>query len=80
MYIENSLLTVNTGMHNHSRLPLSVQLDGLYVVAIFFPSVVGENCATDFICLAATPPGVHGGTWIFAIAAKFLEFEQFSRS
>ena len=45
-------------MYNHSRFPLSVQLDGLYIVAIFLSSVVGENCATDFICMAATPLGV----------------------
>ena len=76
----NSLLTVNIDMHNHSRFPLSVQLDGLYVVAIFLPSVVGENCSTDFICLAATPVGVHdgcssekpcAGTWLFTTAATF---------
>ena len=58
-------------MHNHSRFLLSVQLDGLYVVAIFLPSVVGETCATDFIYLAATSLGVHGGTWLFATAATF---------
>ena len=55
-------------MHNHSRFPLSVQLDDLYVVVIFLPSVVGEHCATDLICLAL---GVRGGTWLFAIAATF---------
>ena len=59
-------------MHNHSRFPLLVQLDGLYVfVAVFLPSVGGEHCATDFMCLAATPLGVHGGTGLFATAATF---------
>ena len=69
--LKNSLLTVNTDMYNHSRFPLSVQLGGLYVVAIFLPSVVEENVATDFICLAATPLGVHGSFSLFATAATF---------
>ena len=58
-------------MHNHSRFPLSVQLDGLYVVAIFLLCVVGANCATGFLCLVATPLGVHDGIWLFGNAATF---------
>ena len=53
-------------------MSLSIQLDGLFGVAIILPSALAENYAAEVICLAATPLCC---TRCFDAAATFQELE-----